>query len=79
MIQIGEGAKMEREATEGPLPIVKVPVRSCTTELVHAQQSTGSSRCTPVSLLALLCSLSIWVTDICAPPFKAKGREDSRA
>lgn len=37
MIKIGEGAKMEREATEGPLSIAKVPVRSCTTEMVHAQ------------------------------------------
>lgn len=54
MIQIGEGAKMEREATEGPLPIVKVPVRSCTTELVHAQQSTGSPGVLPC--LYWLCS-----------------------
>lgn len=37
MTEISEGAKMEREATEGPLPVVKVPVRSCTAELAHAQ------------------------------------------
>ena len=45
MTEINEGGKMEREATDGPLPVVKVPVRSCTTELAHVQGSIGPSRC----------------------------------
>lgn len=60
MIKIDEGAKKEREVTEGPLPIVKVPVRSCTTELVHAQRSTGSSRCALPCLYWLCSTLSPW-------------------